>query len=121
METKQSPNGEMTLDLLGKKRTLRPTVRAIMTIERTLGMGLSVLLGERLVKKDFRLEDMATVFHHLLKVDDEKDRPTVDEIAEAIFQEGTAPFYVPYVQALTSISGAGPKEKPKGEAKAQTA
>lgn len=126
--SKPDKTGEIVLDVLGKKWPAKLTFRSIRGIERELNLAM-LNLAERIATKDIRYEDVAVVFHHAMigggAVLD--DVPTVDELGEALLTQRIERWIADYSNLVVGVITAGQakrielsKDKPPGEAQAQT-
>lgn len=106
---------EVEIELLGQTRTLRATFGAIRAIESQLKTNLVPLIV-KYTRGDFGLADTACIIFNGLRAADEKS-PSLEEVGEAILQEGLDSASVATVEFLSlTMKGVG-LGKSRGKAK----
>lgn len=106
---KPDKTGELTLDLLDLKSwPVKLTFKAIRNIERELDMGIQ-LLANRILSRDFRYEDIATIFHHAIRGAGAtiKEAPSIDEIGELLMTKRIEHWIVDYSNLVVGVLTAG--------------
>lgn len=123
--------GELDLVLGDKTWRARLTFRAVRAIERSIDGGMH-LLATKILQKDFRYGEMATVFYNAILGGGAaiRDAPTEDQIGDMLMQKQIHEWIVDYSNLVIGVVSAGQAkrielEKTKetaspGEANAQT-
>lgn len=89
---------ERTVTLAGRDHAIRPTFRVIAAAEQAAGLG-AYALGLRLASAEFRVAELAAVLHAMLRASGGTP-PRVEEIGEALMEDGVAGVVGPMADIL---------------------
>jgi hypothetical protein len=93
--------GEVTIQLAGEERVMRPTFEAMCAIERDLNTNILPLMDRILNKADFGVLTAATIIHHGLKGAGDT-RLTLAEVGADVVKQGTTNVFGAVIELLAS-------------------
>ncbi len=98
--------GEVTIEIAGRTRTLRPTMGAMAAIEQAFGDGL-VPVVERYLARKLTLRETAIIVREGLVAAGESPTPELKAVMEHVFEAGPAKTVAPITRFLGNMLNGG--------------